>query len=154
MISKVDPRPSFQNVTKSIPARVWVNTLTSDHSGWLSSRSSGSPQVGGDRVERFRLITRQPRGQLERDHERHPEGGVRRLGRLSPQLLRQPVRRSSLLRRVRPYGPVRPGQRGGGRPDETPGGVSQTGTVSQSSLTADLRRERINLNNRYHAGQF
>ena len=74
------------------------------------------------------------RGQLERDHEGHPERGVRRLRRLSAELLCQPVRGSPLLRCLRPHGPVRPGQRGGGRPHETSRGISQTGRVSQSSL--------------------
>lgn len=35
--------------------------------------------------------------------------------------------RTHLLRHFRPNGPIRPGQCGRRRPDETPGGISQTG---------------------------
>lgn len=52
---------------------------------------------------------------------------MRRIGRLYQELLRLSYHRSHLFCHIRSNGPVRPGQRGRRRPDETPGGVPQTG---------------------------
>ena len=64
------------------------------------------------------------KAQFNRLNAGHASGGVRGRRRLPPQLLREPVLRAALLRRLRADGAVRARQRGRRRPHEAPGRVS------------------------------
>ena len=115
-------------MTRSTPAKVSGSTRILDLSEWLFWPCSESRQVKCSRTcSDGRDTGWARRGQLERDHEGHAARGVRWGRRLPPQLLRQPVRRAPLLRRVRPDGAVRPRQRRGRCPHETPWRISQAG---------------------------
>lgn len=69
------------------------------------------------------------RRQLEWHNERHSQGRMRRWRWLSSQLLCFTLLCTPILCCLRPHGPIRFGQCGGGRSDETPRGVPQTGKI-------------------------
>ena len=94
------------------------------------------------------------RRQLERDNERHAEGGVWWHRGLPAELLRKSIRRSHVFRRVRPHGPIRPCQRRGCRPDEASRGVPQTGKMYCPRLFTRHAADNINNSEIFEWGEF
>ena len=72
-------------------------------------------------------FSRSHRRQLERHHEGHPEGRLRRSGRLREELLREHHHSPDIFCNFRADGAVRSRQRRRRRAHETPRGKPQTG---------------------------